>query len=60
MNDTLVHPAGDHVLTVSAGLLNTTVGEKGIVCRVGRGEFMVILLHVLNVDTVSWLSNAIV
>ncbi|MFK7880209.1 EAL domain-containing protein [Roseobacter sp.] len=60
VNDTLGHPAGDHVLKVSAQRLKDTVGENGTVYRVGGDEFMVILRRNPTVDLSTCLGDTIV
>jgi len=43
INDTLGHPAGDHVLRVIAGRLAELVDESDFLARIGGDEFVVLL-----------------
>lgn len=42
-NDTLGHPAGDHLLRVLARRLDATIGQRGMVTRLGGDEFAILL-----------------
>jgi diguanylate cyclase (GGDEF)-like protein len=43
VNETHGQHAGDHVLQVCAARLEAQVGERGLVCRFGGDEFVVLL-----------------
>ena len=47
INDTIGHAAGDHVLLDVAQRIKTTVGEDGIIARIGGDEF-VIVVHITD------------
>lgn len=48
VNDTLGHPAGDHLLRVLSGRLKTALGADAIVARLGGDEFAI---AVENIDS---------
>ena len=45
-NDTLGHPAGDHLLRVLGRRLDAAVGSQGVVTRLGGDEFAILLTDI--------------
>ncbi|WP_336977711.1 EAL domain-containing protein [Altererythrobacter fulvus] len=60
VNDTMGHPAGDALLKQVAQRLERTVGEKGLVGRLGGDEFEVIVPGSVNRDRLAYLSQDII
>lgn len=50
VNDRFGHLTGDQVLQRVASVLRTTIGARGIVCRMGGEEFAIILPQVATAD----------
>lgn len=50
INDTLGHPAGDHLLRVLSSRLNKCLNENAYVARLGGDEFAIILTDMQNLD----------
>ena len=48
INDTLGHGAGDSVLVLVSENLRDLVGSRGLVCRIGGDEFVVLLEHFVD------------
>jgi diguanylate cyclase (GGDEF)-like protein/PAS domain S-box-containing protein len=46
MNDSFGHSFGDHLLQETAERIKRSVGENGIVARVGGGEFAIVLANI--------------
>ncbi|WP_429275173.1 EAL domain-containing protein [Novosphingobium gossypii] len=60
VNDTMGHPAGDALLKQVAERLNSTVGDRGRVGRLGGDEFQVILHGVQNREGLAHLARRII
>ncbi|WP_241772995.1 EAL domain-containing protein [Erythrobacter sp. SG61-1L] len=60
VNDTMGHPAGDALLKQVAQRLERTVGEKGLVGRLGGDEFEVIVAGTANRDRLAYLAQDII
>lgn len=48
INDTLGHPAGDHLLRVLAKRLENSIDQEGLVARLGGDEFAVLIHDTVN------------
>lgn len=59
INDTLGHPAGDHVLRIVAERLQNTVRESDIVARFAGDEFVILLRHNRSAEALSKTANHI-
>jgi diguanylate cyclase (GGDEF)-like protein len=51
MNDSFGHSFGDRLLRETAERIRRSVGEKGIVARVGGGEFAIVLTNIQGART---------
>lgn len=60
VNDTLGHQSGDTLLTVVAQRLESCVGDKGLVGRLGGDEFQVIVSNYRNVGELEQLAERII
>lgn len=60
VNDTLGHPAGDHVLREVARILSEETRSADIVARVGGDEFVVMLPGLSNPDQLSAVANRMI
>jgi diguanylate cyclase (GGDEF)-like protein len=60
VNDTLGHQVGDELLKQVAGRLQKTVGDAGMVGRLGGDEFKVIVPREGNRDRLATLADAII
>ncbi|HTN15225.1 MAG TPA: EAL domain-containing protein [Sphingomonadaceae bacterium] len=60
VNDTMGHPAGDALLKQVAQRLERTVGEKGLVGRLGGDEFQVILPGNVGRDRLAYLAQDVI
>lgn len=50
VNDTLGHPAGDHLLEVVAQRLQQAIPEKGFIARIGGDEFAAVLPGITSAE----------
>jgi len=60
VNDTLGHQSGDTLLTVVAQRLESCVGDKGLVGRLGGDEFQVIVSNYRNAGELEQLADRII
>lgn len=60
INDTLGHAAGDKVLVQVAENLRDLVGDRGLVCRIGGDEFVVLLEDFATLSDVHLLCERII
>lgn len=60
VNDTFGHAAGDTVIRAMADRLTETVGQTGLVCRVGGDEFMIIYRGTTRRQKLSELCHALI
>lgn len=60
INDTLGHPAGDDYLRETAAALRESVRKNDIVIRLGGDEFLVLMLHLEDMQRVEKVAEAIV
>ena len=60
VNDAHGHSAGDAVLTAVAGRLAGTIGNDGLVARVGGDEFVAIVSENVDYDHLSWLGDSLI
>lgn len=50
INDTLGHPAGDHLLKVLSNRLTKCLNNDAYLSRIGGDEFAVIVTNIINID----------
>ncbi|RWL50400.1 MAG: EAL domain-containing protein [Mesorhizobium sp.] len=60
INDTLGHAAGDAMLVHASSVLQSNVGDRGFVARVGGDEFIVLCTVHEDVDQAAVLANRII
>ncbi len=60
VNDTLGHPAGDHVLMITAERLLAVMAEQGSIYRLGGDEFAGILTTNVSCALANWIGDSIV
>lgn len=60
VNDLHGHNAGDAVLTAVASRLAETIGDNGLVARVGGDEFVAIVTDNVEPDHLSWLGDSLI
>ncbi|SEW44646.1 diguanylate cyclase/phosphodiesterase with PAS/PAC sensor(s) [Cognatiyoonia koreensis] len=60
VNDTLGHAAGDLVLKTLTKRLSQIIGDRGLACRVGGDEFVVLFCDAPDTETLQKLSTEII
>ena len=60
VNDSLSHNVGDQLLQLAAGRLKSAVRSEDTLARIGGDEFVIILMHIVDVDDISRKANKII
>lgn len=60
VNDSLGHPAGDHLLRVAAARIRKTLCRTDLLFRMGRDEFTVILTELASDDDAGGMAQRII
>jgi len=60
VNDTYGHQAGDVVIQTVAARISQIVGNNGVVARMGRDEFAVLIHDSTDSDVLNWLSDTMI
>ena len=59
VNDTLGHNVGDRVLCDVAQRFQRTLGDRGLIARIGGDEFTVVLDHAVGIESISNVSQSL-